>query len=941
MEASMAQCLLIDGNNIVFRAFYAFGNQRLKTRDGMQTGAIFGFVRMLTKVLKEKKPELVAVAFDTSRNTFRKRKYPEYKAQRKPVPEELLMQLPVVHQAVEALGIKIMTHEDYEADDLLGSTAKALEANYDVEIITGDRDLLQLIDDKITVTLCHKGVSEMKPMTPESFNQEYGFAPLGIIDLKALWGDTSDNIPGVAGIGEKKGMALVQQFGTIENLYTNIDKVENAKMRQKLLDGKDSAELSHFLATIVTDVKTFDSNSEFVWNENNLNSEAFLRFLQQYEFYSLYKEFSNGVLFKPAANPTTVESALKSDNTAIKKVIENKEATEAVLPLVRPLPGERILIHNLDELQKFWNEQITDKVCLDVETNGLNPFKDKIIGISFASGVEKAAYVPIRHSYLGLSPSDQIEPQALFEFLAKNLPNKLIIGHNLKFDLEFLRNEGIENLCENKDFLSCCPLFDTLIAAYVIDPTRSNALKTLGISLLNFEVTEYNKVAGAGEFASVDLETAKDYGCQDVLLTMQLYPVLKEDLEKNRLTKLFEEIEMPLSKILMDMETIGIGLNSEYLKNLSDEVEGRIAQLEESIYDYAGHTFNINSTKQLADVLFGELGLTPPKKTKTGFSTDSDVLKMLSFAHPICNELLEYREMAKIKSTYADSLLALVDKDTGLIHASFNQAVTATGRLSSSNPNLQNIPIKTEWGKKIRRAFIPPRKGDVFVSIDYSQIELRMLAHFSQDPALVEAYNKGTDIHAISASRIFRKPVEDITSPERSVGKTVNFGIIYGISAHGLAQDLGVPRNQAQEYINAFFDSFPKVNEFFDGVVNTAKETGEVVTLLGRVRKIEDINSTKFQPRSAAERMAKNTRLQGSAADLVKKAMIDTCDYIKKNGFKAKLVVQIHDELIFSMPESELATLAPELKRIMENCVTLNIPLICDMASGPNLTDLE
>ena len=374
---------------------------------------------------------------------------------------------------------------------------------------------------------------------------------------------------------------------------------------------------------------------------------------------------------------------------------------------------------------------------------------------------------------------------------------------------------------------------------------------------------------------------------------------------------------------------------------MSDEVEGRIAQLEESIYDYAKHTFNINSTKQLAEVLFTELGLTPPKKTKTGFSTDSDVLKILSFDHPICKDLLEYREMAKIKSTYADSLLALVDKETGLIHTSFNQAVTATGRLSSSNPNLQNIPIKTEWGKKIRRAFIPPRKGDVFVSIDYSQIELRMLAHFSEDPALVDAYNNGTDIHAISASRIFRKPVKEITSSERSIGKTVNFGIIYGISAHGLAQDLGVPRPQAQEYINAFFESFPKVNDFFDGVVNTAKETGEVVTLLGRTRKIEDINSTKFQPRSAAERMAKNTRLQGSAADLVKKAMIDTCDYINKNEYKAKLVVQIHDELIFSVPEDELNSLAPELKRIMENCVKLNIPLICDMAVGKNLTDLE
>lgn len=923
----MAHCLLIDGNNIVFRAFYAFGSQRLKTRDGMQTGALFGFVRMLTKILKDKKPELVAVAFDTSRNTFRKRKYEEYKAQRKPVPEELLMQLPLAHKAVEALGIKIMTNEDYEADDLIGSTARALENDYDVEVITGDRDLLQLIDDKVTVTLCHKGVSEMKSMTPASFNEEYGFAPKGIIELKALWGDTSDNIPGVAGIGEKKGMALVQQFGSIENLYTNINQVENEKMRQKLLDGKESAELSHFLATIVTDVKTFESKSEMIWNEGNLNSEAFLMFLQRYEFGSLYKEFSNGVSFTPS--------------------VENNPPAEGLFALIEPakaLPGERILIHNLSELQNFWNEQITDKVCLDVETDGLSPVSNKIIGISFASGVEKAAYVPIRHSYLGLGPDDQIAPEQLFDFLRKNLSGKLIIGHNLKFDLAFLKNEGVENSCNcvgNVPLLDSCCIFDTLIAAYVVDPTRSNALKALGRDLLNFEVTEYNKVAGAGEFASVDLETAKNYGCQDVLLTMQLYPILKAELEKDRLLELFEKIEMPLVKILMNMENTGIGLNSDYLKGLSGEVADRLAQLEESIYDFAGHEFNINSTQQLGNVLFNELGLTPPKKTKTGFSTDSDVLKMLSFDHPICNELLEYREMAKIKSTYADSLVALVNPKTNLIHTSFNQAVTATGRLSSSNPNMQNIPIKTEWGKKIRRAFVPPRNGDVFLSIDYSQIELRMLAHFSEDPALVEAYNNGTDIHAISAGRIFHKPVEEVTSAERSVGKTVNFGIIYGISAHGLAQDLGVTRPMAQEYINAFFDSFPKVNEFFDGVVKAAKESGEVVTLLGRVRKIEDINSSKFQPRSAAERMAKNTRLQGSAADLVKKAMIDTCNFIRDNNYKAKLVLQIHDELIFTMPEEELPKLAPELKRIMENCVKLNIPLTCDMAAGKNLTDLE
>lgn len=911
----MKNCLLIDGNNIVFRAFYAFGSQRLSTSSGLHTGALYGFVRMLTKVLKEKNPDLVAVAFDTTSNTFRKKKYPEYKAQRKPVPEDLLMQLPWAHDATRALGITVLTSSDYEADDLIGSTAKRLSSEYNVEIITGDRDLLQLIDDNITVDLCHKGVTDMKSVNRQAFIDEYGFEPKGIIDLKALWGDTSDNIPGVSGIGEKKGMSLIQEYKSIENLYNSIDTVSNAKMKQKLLDEKETALLSYYLATIVTDVKTFDTVDELVWHPNNLHEETFLTFLQKYEFGSLYKEFSKN-------SELTLEKLMKKAELKNVDTINETNGKE--------LSGERIAINNLEDFKTYWNS-VGDTICLDIETDGLNFASDRIIGISFAANIEKAIYIPLRHSYLGLTPNDQIEPKSFFDYLKDAIKGKNIIGHNLKFDLAFLKNEGVE--VDGK-------LFDTLIAAYVADPVRSNALKALGKSLLGFEVTEYKQVAKAGEFASVDIKTATYYGCQDVLLTMQLYPILKKEILERGLTDLFEKLEMPLLNILMDMEYTGIGLNKQYMKDLSIKFDAKLRQLENNIHVYAGKPFNINSPKQLSEILFTDLKLTPPKKTKTGYSTDNEVLQILQFEHPICKEIIEYRELAKLKNTYTDALVELINPITGKIHASFNQAVTATGRLSSSNPNLQNIPVKTEVGKQIRKAFIPPREGDVFVSLDYSQIELRLLAHFSQDPELINAYKNNIDIHTLSASKIFGLDPQYIDSHQRSVGKTVNFGIIYGISAHGLATGLGITRIQAKEYIDNFYENFPKVTEYFNEVLEKTRQTGKVSTLFNRIREIPDINSSKALLKAAAERIAKNTGLQGSAADLVKKAMIDTTEYIKSHNLNTKLVLQIHDELIFSVPQEELETIKPELKRIMENCVQLNIPLVCDVAVGKDWSEL-
>jgi DNA polymerase-1 len=906
MGENMRRCLLIDGNNIIFRAYYAFQTQRLKTRDGKPTGAIYGFVRMLLKMLKERQPELVAVAFDTSRNTFRKKLYPEYKAKRKPTPEDLLDQIPMAHKAVEALGIKILKHEDYEADDLIGSAAEMLKKNYHVEVVTGDRDLLQLVDDNVLVELCQKGVSETREVDPQAFRDEYGFEPQGIIELKALMGDSSDNIPGVKGIGEKKGLALIQQFLTIDNLYKNIDQIDNEKMRQKLIDDREMAALSHDLATIRCDVDCFSSVDELKWSETGFENSEFVKLLHDLEFNSLYREFAG------------------RDLSAV-------SAVEAEPVRRQTLDGERVLISRPEQLREYF-AGVGELLCLDIETDGFDPYNDHIVGVSFAADLKKAVYVPIRHSYLGLSPDEQMDPQEFFAILAGQLKNRLIVGHNLKFDLAFLAEEGVETGPK---------LFDTLIAAYVIDPTRSNALKNLGKELFNFEVSDYNEVAGSGSFAGVDLAAATQYACQDTLLTLHLYEHLRQSLREHKLENLFTTLEMPLIKILMGMEKAGIKLNEQYLHNLANELSDRLVELEASIHAHAGRIFNINSTKQLQEILFTDLGLEPPKKTKTGFSTDSEVLQRLAFVHPICKDLLEFRELAKLKSTYAETLVQLVNHKTHLIHASFNQAVTATGRLSSSNPNMQNIPIKTEWGRKIRRAFLPPFPGHKFLSIDYSQIELRLLAHFSQDPGLVDAYRHSTDIHAMTAGRIFKKDPAEVSSYERNVGKTVNFGILYGISAHGLAEDLAISRPQAKEYIDSFYNSFAGVTDFFEEVLKQARESGEVETLLGRVRRLPDIDSKKFQIRSGAERIAKNTRLQGSAADLVKKAMIDCVKMLESSGSKARLILQIHDELVFSVPTDELPQLAGKLRQVMENCVKLNVPLVCDMTLGDNLADLE
>jgi DNA polymerase-1 len=939
----MATCLLLDGNNLVYRAHYALERQHLRTKSGRPSGALFGFTRMLLRLLADEKPEYAAVAFDVAKETFRREIYPEYKATRRPTPPELLDQLPHSQELARRLGLRVLQNPRYEADDLIGSAAEMLKAHHRVVVVTGDRDLLQLIDERVTVKLCAKGITEMRDVDLRAFEEEYGFPPPMMVDLKALWGDSSDNIPGVAGIGEKKALSLIREFKSLEAVYEDLRAVGNERMRKQLEEGAERAILSQRLARIIRDLDNLGTIEDFRWKGlSGIDPEPVFTFFRDWDFHSMIPEQiraraaavapvaesagsaeSSGVVPEPGEKPSTVVAGAGEKSLMSAPVPEE-------LPLL-PVPGEKLYVNRLEDLTAFF-KTIGPTVCLDVETDGLNPFQNRIVGVALAGSPEKAVYIPLRHAYLGLTPGDQLTPEEVFPLLNRFLADKQVVGHHLKFDLAFLAREGVgaPERC-----------YDTMLAAYVLDPSGQNGLKALARRLLTVDAVDFTQVARNRSFAEVPIDEAVGYACQDVILSMMLYERFQNVPDQEGFEKLFLGLEMPLVPILLEMEHTGIGLNREYLHALNIEVTHLLGDLEKAIHEAAGQVFNINSGKQLQGVLFDRLGLKPPKTTKTGFSTDIEVLRSLAGEHPVIGKLMEFRELMKLKTTYIDSLGSLVEPKTGLIHTSFNQTVTATGRLSSSNPNMQNIPIKTELGRKLRRAFIPPLPGHVLVSIDYSQIELRLLAHFSQDPGLLEAYRENLDIHSITASRIFGKSLDAVTTDERKVGKTVNFGIIYGISAFSLAEDLGISRLQAQAYIDQFFAGFPGVTAYFQRNLEQARQDGKVVTILGRVRNLPELTDRSQRTRAFGERVVRNTPLQGSAADLVKKAMLDVHALIHREGWKTKLILQIHDELVFSCPREEIAEVCPRLARCMEQALSLRVPLMCDTAVGDNLADLQ
>ena len=886
MAEKKPRLFLIDGSSYIYRAFFAIPH--LSNSKGFPTNAIYGFTNMLLKVVREQEPEYLAIAFDAPGPTFRHEVFGEYKANRPSMPENLRPQIPFIKEIVSALQIPILEIEGYEADDLIGSLAKKLESEgMNTVIVSGDKDLMQLITPQVVM------YDPMKDKTFEipEVKERFGVPPDKVVEVMGLCGDTSDNIPGVPGIGEKTAARLIEQFGSIEELLKNLDKVKNPTLRASLGHYADQARLSRELAAL-------DTQAPLAWNLEKLkpgmpDREKLHRIFKEMEFSKLLKEF--------AAQPMPEEKEYHL-------VTEKKDFHE--------------LIGNLERAGAF---------ALDLESTSLEPMKAEIVGFSFSFKPHQAFYIPVGHTYVG-APRQLAQKEVLkaLRLLLENSELKKY-GQNIKYDYILLAKSGI--------YLRGIA-GDTMIASYLLNPSKhSHSLEELAREHLDHQVITYSDVAGSGAkaipFSQVSVEKACRYSGEDADLTLLLANLLMPKIEADGFGELFHRVELPLIEVLARMEMEGVKLDLPLLSIMSKEFEVQLQRISQEIYDLAGEDFNINSPQQLGKILFEKLKLPGGKRTKTGYSTDVEVLTELSKEYPLPARVLEYRSLSKLKSTYVDALPQLINPATGRIHTSFNQTVTATGRLSSSDPNLQNIPIRSREGRRIREAFVP-EEGSLILSADYSQIELRILAHLSCDTSLIETFQRDEDIHAATAAEIFHVPVEQVNPEMRRLAKVINFGIIYGMSAFGLSKELAVPPSVAQAYIANYFQKYHGVRDYIDKSLELARERGYVTTLMNRRRYLPDIGSSNRSVRQFAERIAINAPIQGTAADLIKVAMINIHRRLLQEKRKTKLILQIHDELVFEVPEKELGPIKIMVKEEMEGVVKLYIPLKVDVGVGKN-----
>lgn len=859
MENKLA---IIDGSSLLYRAFYALP-PTMTSPDGVPTNAVYGFLRMLLSLYRELDPAYVAVTFDKDRQTFRMEMYDGYKATRKPAPAELVPQFDLILEVMHVMGVAVYSLSGYEGDDVLGTLSARYEKELPVAIVTGDRDALQLASDRTTVYLTQKGISSMSEMTPKAVEEKYGITPSQVIDMKALMGDTADNIPGVPGIGEKTALKLLTQYKTLDNLYAHVDEIKGAQGK-KLAAGKDMAYLSYKLAAIKRDVPMETTLEEMaqpvhISEMKELFSRLGINLLSQ------FGELPRFTALAEAKKEEVAKAGEKAEDWKDGLSFEGKETA----------------------------------ISFDLE--GTAPFF-KAKGVVIAEN---------GHAYL--VKAEQFGKAA--EALRKA---KVVITENSKPIMETdFPWEGI-------------PFFDTTIAAYLLDPTRT----TYPLSYL----------AGLFKKPEIYADEMKDFaskGAAVSLFLLSIYEDARDMLKKNGVEKLYDEVEQPLVKVLAAMEKAGIATDTKRWEEVHADMKSREEALISKIYEEAGEEFNINSPKQLGHILFEKMGLPAGKKTKTGYSTAADVLEELAEQYPFVKNILEYRSLSKLISTYLEALPLLIRKETGRIHTTFNQTVTATGRLSSSDPNLQNIPVRTEEGKKIRSLFVPGEGYDSFISSDYSQVELRVLAHMSEDEGLIRAFLNKEDIHRRTAAEVMGIPFEDVTPEQRSHAKAVNFGIIYGISDFGLARQLGITRTAAADYIKAYFERYPSIHAFMNRMIEDARKTGRAVTLYGRYRELADINSKNFQRRSFAERTAINTPIQGTAADIMKMAMIAVYDKMKAGNFKSRVLLQVHDELVAEVTADEKEAVAKLLKETMESVVSLRVPLVADVNEGKNWAETK
>ena len=842
--------MILDGNSIVNRAYY--GVRPLNAPDGTPTNAIYGFVAILQRLLEEQQPQAVCVSFDLKAPTFRHQQYEAYKAQRKGMPEELAAQMPILKEVLDAMGIRRYELEGFEADDILGTAAAICEkSGWDCFIVTGDKDSLQLITD--TTSVCNvktrMGQTETVLYTPERFQEEYGFAPPLMVDLKALMGDSSDNIPGVPGVGEKTAMDLVRRYGEIKNIYENLDSLEIKEgVRKKLAQGRESAEMSYWLATIIRDVPLDFKPEDNLWDKNYTGA-----------LYGIFKRLGFNKFIEKWGLTESGEAAISEEQSHLPR--RELSATEEIDALIEAInAAEQIAVYPLEGLDRI--EVCDGKTVYDAAWNRCGEGYDRLISAVFSPEIKKT-------------------------------------GHNVKDLMGLLLKEGLST----EGFL-----FDTALAAYLLEATESDyALERISV--------RYTGAEAAGAEA-----------------VFKLAPALDAKLRELGMDDLYYQAELPLCAVLAEMEAAGFFVDRKALYDFGESLNAGIAQLQQSIWNHAGHEFNINSPKQLGSVLFDELLLPYGKKTKTGWSTNADVLEKLQGKHPIVDEVLEYRMLTKLKSTYADGLLKVISED-GRIHTNFQMTVTATGRLSSTEPNLQNIPVRKKLGAQIRNMFVAA-PGMMLVDADYSQIELRLLAHISGDETMKEAFLSGEDFHTVTASNVFGVPVSEVTPILRSRAKAVNFGIVYGISAFSLAQDIGVYPNEAKAYIDAYLEKYHGVRDYMKQIVETAKAQGYVSTVYGRRRYLPELKSANFNMRSFGERVALNMPVQGTAADIIKLAMVNVHRRLKAEGLKARLILQVHDELIVECPGEEAEQVRQILTEEMENAARLSVPLLAEAHIG-------
>lgn len=867
----MSKIVLIDGHSILNRAF--FGLPDMMNAQGQHTNAVYGFLNILFRLMEEEKPEYLTVAFDVHAPTFRHKMFEEYKGTRKPMAQELREQVPLIKEMLHAMGIQTIEKEGYEADDLLGTLARqSEEKGLDISVVSGDRDLLQLATEKVKIRIpkTKRGGTEIEDYYAADVREAYQVTPIEFIDVKALMGDTADNIPGVPGIGEKTAIQLITAYGSVENAYAHIEEIKPNRAKTNLQEHYDMAKMSKTLATIDTHVPI-----EFDWEaakRTDFFTEEAYRLCKQLEFHKILSRFQ----VKAPENTVEKHFSLLTRQKEAENVFAQAAKSESV------------------------------GVWFAVE-------KEQCLGAALAYAEDQVFFLKV---------GDDLQ-EAWLNLQVTMLPNILVTA-DLK---ELLKQTGI---ADRKKAV------DTNLAEYLLNPLKNNySCEDTAKEYLDLMIKNKSEYFGKKSLAEAEIDMPDDflqYVCYQAYIPWKAYPILLERLQQENMKTLYDEIELPLVYTLSDMEKEGIAIQAEALKEYGTQLAEKITTLEQHIYTLAGETFNINSPKQLGVILFEKLQMPHAKKTKTGYSTAADVLDKLAPEYPIVSEILEYRQLSKLKSTYADGLYGDVKAD-GRIHSTFNQTITATGRISSTNPNLQNIPIRMEAGRLIRKVFVP-KPGYVFVDADYSQIELRVLAHMSQDENLIEAYRSAQDIHRMTASQVFHVPFEEVTDLQRRNAKAVNFGIVYGISSFGLSQDLSISKKEAAEYIERYFATYPGIKHFLDQLVTDAKEKGYVTTMFGRRRPVPELQSNNFMQRSFGERIAMNTPIQGTAADIIKIAMIRVHDRMEREHLKSKLLLQVHDELLIEAAEEELEQVHRILEEEMHHAAELSVPLEIDMHDG-------